>query len=144
MAYWKKLGLAALPCLSLIAVRTGLSPTAEQRPIQFTNVTPDFDNDGFMDPVVANNNDPPLPLHKGGGNGNHFVSFKLAGTKSNRDAMGAYVRLTAGETTQVHEIAGETVISRTVTCGHTSDLAPPPRLKGWKSVGAERARANLP
>ena len=66
----------------------------------------DFDNDGFMDLVVANNNDPPLLLHNGGGNGNHFVSFKLLGTKSNRDAMGARLKLTAGGITQIREVAG--------------------------------------
>src|SRR5208337_507491 len=49
----------------------------------------DFDNDGFVEMVVANNGDPPLLLHNSGGSGNHFVSFKLVGTKSNRDAMGA-------------------------------------------------------
>jgi enediyne biosynthesis protein E4 len=66
----------------------------------------DFDNDGFVDVVVANNNDPPLLLHNGGGNGNHFVSFKLVGTKSNRDAMGARLKLTAGGLTQIREIQG--------------------------------------
>jgi hypothetical protein len=66
----------------------------------------DFDNDGFMDLVVANNNDAPLLLHNSGGNGNHFVSFKLVGAKSNRDAMGARVKLTAGGITQMREIAG--------------------------------------
>ena len=53
----------------------------------------DFDNDGNVDMVVGNNGDPPLLLHNGGGTGNHFVSFKLVGKKSNRDAMGARVRL---------------------------------------------------
>jgi enediyne biosynthesis protein E4 len=66
----------------------------------------DFDNDGFVDVVVANNNDPPLLLHNSGGNGNHFVSFKLVGTKSNRDAMGARLKLTAGGLTQIREIEG--------------------------------------
>ncbi|MGB7516432.1 MAG: CRTAC1 family protein [Candidatus Acidiferrum sp.] len=66
----------------------------------------DFDNDGFIDVVVANNNDPPLLLHNSGGNGNHFVSFKLVGTKSNRDAMGARLKLTVGGMTQIREIEG--------------------------------------
>ena len=66
----------------------------------------DFDNDGFMDLVVANNNDAPLLLHNSGGNGNHFASFKLLGTKSNRDAMGARVKLVAGGIAQMREIAG--------------------------------------
>jgi hypothetical protein len=66
----------------------------------------DFDNDGFMDLVVANNGDSPLLLHNSGGNGNHFLNFKLVGTKSNRDAMGARIRVVAGTTSQIREIAG--------------------------------------
>jgi len=66
----------------------------------------DLDNDGFVDVVVGNNGDPPLLLHNSGGNGNHFVNFRLVGTKSNRDAMGARVRLVAGGLSQIREIAG--------------------------------------
>ena len=66
----------------------------------------DFDNDGFMDVLVGNNGDPPLLLHNGGGNGNHFLNFKLVGTKSNRDAMGARIRVLAGGLSQIREIAG--------------------------------------
>ena len=66
----------------------------------------DFDNDGFVDVVVGNNGDPPLLLRNIGGNGNHFVNFRLVGTNSNRDAMGARIRFTAGGITQIREIAG--------------------------------------
>ena len=38
--------------------------------------------------------------------GNHFVNLNLVGTKSNRDAMGARVKLDAGGITQLREIAG--------------------------------------
>jgi len=66
----------------------------------------DFDNDGFVDLVVANNGDPPTLLHNEGANGNHFVNFRLMGIKSNRDAMGARIRITAGGISQIREIAG--------------------------------------
>ena len=66
----------------------------------------DFDNDGFMDVVVANNGDLPLLLHNSGGNGNHFLNIKLVGHKSNRDAMGARIRVFAGGLSQIHEVAG--------------------------------------
>ena len=66
----------------------------------------DFDNDGFVDVVVANNGDSPLLLYNSGGNANHFLNFSLIGTKSNHDAMGARVRVVAGPTTQIREIAG--------------------------------------
>jgi enediyne biosynthesis protein E4 len=65
----------------------------------------DFDNDGFLDVLVANNGDPPLLLHNGG-NGNHFLNFKLVGTKSNRDAVGSRIRVVSGGISQIREIAG--------------------------------------
>jgi hypothetical protein len=66
----------------------------------------DFDNDGFVDVVVANNGDVPLLLHNDGGDGNHFLNFRLVGTKSNRDAMGARIRVVAGGISQIREIEG--------------------------------------
>ena len=66
----------------------------------------DFDNDGFVDVVVANNGDSPLVLHNSGANGNHFLNFKLSGKKSNRDAMGARVRIVNGAMSQIREIEG--------------------------------------
>ena len=66
----------------------------------------DFDNDGFVDLVVGNNGDPPLLLRNLGGNGNHFLNLKLVGHKSNRDAMGARVRVVAGALSQIREVYG--------------------------------------
>lgn len=66
----------------------------------------DFNNKGNLDIVVANNNDPPLLLHNSGAPGRHFVTLKLVGVKSNRDAMGARVVLKAGGLTQTREVAG--------------------------------------
>jgi hypothetical protein len=56
----------------------------------------DYDNDGNLEMVVANN----------GGTGNHFINLMLVGTKSNRDAMGARIRLRLGGLTQIREISG--------------------------------------
>jgi hypothetical protein len=66
----------------------------------------DFDNDGFVDMLVANNGDPPLLLRNSGNNGNNFLNFKLVGKKSNHDAMGARIRVVTGTISQIREIAG--------------------------------------
>jgi hypothetical protein len=67
----------------------------------------DFDNDGYEDIVVANNGDTPLLLHNNGAaTGNHFVNLKLIGTRSNRDGMGARIRLTSGGISQIREVSG--------------------------------------
>ena len=55
----------------------------------------DFDNDGRMDvailPIAGN----PLLLHNESANGNSWIGLKLRGTKSNRDAIGASVEVSA-------------------------------------------------
>ena len=56
----------------------------------------DIDNDGAMDILINNNDGPPLLLHNHGTPGSHFVVFRLEGTRSNRDAIGARVQLSAG------------------------------------------------
>ncbi|HUE44299.1 MAG TPA: CRTAC1 family protein [Candidatus Sulfotelmatobacter sp.] len=66
----------------------------------------DFDNDGYVDVIVANNGDPPTLLRNQALHKNHFVNFKLVGTKSNRDALGARIKITAGAISQMREIAG--------------------------------------
>ena len=66
----------------------------------------DFDNDGRLDLFQTNADQPALLYHgvtEGGGN---WVQFLLTGTKSNRDGIGARVKLTAGGITQIHEIDG--------------------------------------
>ena len=65
----------------------------------------DLFNDGHEDIVVGNNDDPPSILRNRSGGSNHFVSFKLVGTRSNRDAMGSRIRIKAGGISQIREIA---------------------------------------
>ena len=64
----------------------------------------DLDNDGRIDVVVENIDGKPLILHNEGSAANHWVTFQLAGTKSNRAALGAKIRLTAGGMTQIEEV----------------------------------------
>ena len=55
----------------------------------------DFDNDGDLDVVVTTNNGPAHLFRNENGNRNDMLRLKLVGTKSNRDAIGAKVTLTA-------------------------------------------------
>jgi enediyne biosynthesis protein E4 len=53
----------------------------------------DLNNDGFMDVVVTSLNEKPRILFNSADNGNHWLLLKLAGTRSNRDAIGAKVKV---------------------------------------------------
>ncbi len=64
----------------------------------------DLFNDGNMDLVIENLEGSPQILRNPGIPGQHWVSFELAGTKSNRMAIGARLKLTAGGMTQTDEI----------------------------------------
>jgi len=64
----------------------------------------DLDNDGDIDVVVENIDGPPVILQNDGGNQKNWIAFELAGTKSNRSAIGALVKVTAGTMVQVDEV----------------------------------------
>ncbi len=64
----------------------------------------DLFNDGNMDLVVENLVGAPQILRNPGIPGQHWISFELAGTKSNRMAIGARLKLTAGGVAQTEEI----------------------------------------
>jgi hypothetical protein len=57
----------------------------------------DFDNDGDLDILINNCGQAPQLLRNDGGNGNHWLEIFLIGTKSNRDGVGARVKVTAGD-----------------------------------------------
>jgi hypothetical protein len=57
----------------------------------------DFDNDGDLDILVSNCGGAPQLLRNDGGNANHWLEILLIGTKSNRDGVGARVKVSAGE-----------------------------------------------
>jgi len=51
----------------------------------------DFDNDGDLDILIMNQNEPPSLLRNDVSGGGHWLKVKLVGTKSNRSAIGATV-----------------------------------------------------
>lgn len=64
----------------------------------------DLFNDGHLDAVVENIEGPPMILRSEGGANNHWISFELQGTKTNRLALNARVRVTAGNLVQEDEV----------------------------------------
>ncbi len=69
----------------------------------------DIDNDGRMDMFIANANGEPYLYHNTmpvGPAGPHWVEFVLEGTKSNRFAVGAQLRLKTGDKNQLRFVNG--------------------------------------
>jgi len=67
----------------------------------------DLDNDGDVDAVVMNMRDRPTILRnmlRETGSRNHWLQVRLQGVKTNRDGVGARVRVVAGDLVQVDEV----------------------------------------
>ncbi|MGH9590187.1 MAG: CRTAC1 family protein [Terracidiphilus sp.] len=73
----------------------------------------DYDNDGSIDILINNMNDLPSLLHNVGGNKQNWIKVKLIGTKCNRTAIGARVRVVVGKHAQIDEVySGGSVMSQ--------------------------------
>ncbi len=73
----------------------------------------DYDNDGDIDVVILNMNDLPSLLRNDGGNLQNWIKIRLIGTKCNRTAIGARVRVVTGNHTQMDEVhSGSSVMSQ--------------------------------
>ena len=67
----------------------------------------DFDNDGDVDIVVVNVNEPPSLLRNDVTGGHHWIKLKLEGVKSNRSAIGARVTVRYGGRVQAQEVMAQ-------------------------------------
>jgi hypothetical protein len=68
--------------------------------------TADFDNDGDVDVAVNVRGDYPVILRNDGGNANHWLEVFLIGTRSNRDGIGASLKLTSEGFVEVEQLKG--------------------------------------
>jgi hypothetical protein len=64
----------------------------------------DLFNDGKIDVVVENIDGSPMILRNDSPSSNHWITFQLVGTRSNRLALGAKVRVVAGDLAQIDEV----------------------------------------
>jgi enediyne biosynthesis protein E4 len=91
------------------AMGTGINERYSSRGAAFG----DFDNDGGIDVLVLNMNDMPSLLRNDGGNQQNWIKIKLIGTKCNRTAIGARVRVVTGNHSQIDEVrSGSSVMSQ--------------------------------
>ena len=79
-------------------------PALQQRRASRGLAVGDLFNDGQLDVVIEDIDGAPMVLRNPGVSGRHWISLELAGTKSNRLALGARIKLTAGGMTQTDQI----------------------------------------
>jgi len=73
----------------------------------------DFDRDGDLDLLLTTNNGPAYLFRNDLLSGNRSIRFRLVGTKSNRDAIGAVVQIYAGGTRQTRMVkSGSSYLSQ--------------------------------
>jgi hypothetical protein len=64
----------------------------------------DLDNDGDIDVVILNSRRQPTILRNDSANENHWIQIRLQGVETNRDGVGARVKVVAGDLTQIDEV----------------------------------------
>lgn len=67
----------------------------------------DFDNDGDVDVLIVNHNEPPSLLRNDVRGGNHWIKIKLIGVQSNRSAIGGRVTARFGGKAQAQEVLSQ-------------------------------------
>ena len=97
--------------------------------------TGDLDNDGRVDAVVTTNDGAAHILRNETNTGNHWINLKLTGHKSNRDAIGAVVKVVTSQGAQWGRSRPRAVTSLRATSAYTLVWAKPTRLMPSKSAG---------
>jgi hypothetical protein len=64
----------------------------------------DLDNDGDIDVVILSSRRPPVVLRNDSNTGHHWIQVELRGVRSNRDGVGARVKVVAGDLVQIDEV----------------------------------------
>jgi enediyne biosynthesis protein E4 len=102
----------------------------------------DFDNDGRLDFYQSNADQPSLFYHNVSEKVGNWIELKLIGTKSNRDAIGARIKVKAGSLNLIREVnGGNGYSSQSTTRVHfglgTADKIDPIEIR-WPSGKVEK------
>ena len=89
---------------SFVDVSAASGPAFKLKAVGRGSAAGDFDNDGDLDLLVLNLNGPARLYRNDGGNRGNWIMVRTVGTASNRDGIGARVRVKSGGTTQVRDI----------------------------------------
>ncbi len=85
----------------------GAGPALEERHCSRGSAFADFDNDGDLDIVVWNRNEPPGLLRNDLKSSNHWLQVRLTGTRSNHAAAGALVTVEFGGRKQTQAVLSQ-------------------------------------
>jgi hypothetical protein len=107
----------------------------------------DYDHDGDLDVLLTSNGGPAHLFRNDGGNKNHWLSVRTAGTKSNRDGIGALVRIESASGKQWNTVrSGSSYASQSdlaLTFGIGQDPMVTSLQVEWPS-GTKQKFANVP
>jgi len=92
----------------------------------------DLNNDGFLDIVVTSLGEKPRILMNNALNGNHWIMFDLRGHRSNRDGIGARIKVVTGSGRALYNHA-------TTSVGFMSSKRPPRSTSDWAPRSPSRA-----
>ena len=107
----------------------------------------DFDRDGDLDVLITTNNGPAFLFRNDQTSGNRSIRFTLTGTKSNRDAIGATVRIFYSGMSQSRMVKGGSQLPLAIgVAGHVwTGQRGPYRASGdllakWGQRGTQESR----
>jgi hypothetical protein len=85
-----------------VAQQVGVTDELDGRAVALA----DLSSRGAVDVIIANQNQPATLYRNSGDSTNHWIGFKLVGTRSNRSAIGAEVLLESGDLRQRRVVDG--------------------------------------
>jgi hypothetical protein len=106
----------------------------------------DYDHDGDLDVLITSNSGPAHLFRNDGGNRNHWLSVRTVGTKSNRDGIGAVVRIESASGKQWNMVRSGSSYASQSDLALTFGLAQDPMVTSiqveWPS-GAKQKFSNV-